>query len=147
MRDDCEQSDERSERCSSDSKITEYKKRSRTVMSPGQAKVLKKYFEINTFPSTEVREELARTLGMKPRTVQIWFQNQRQKTKHRHEGLYNQLYNHAFYNSSLAQINHYLPKSCTGLDILAEAALGNHIDYKTTKENVMKNKLRDKTQQ
>ena len=57
------------------------KKRCRTVMTPGQSRVLKKVLEQTSFPSTELRENLAKVLGMKPRTVQIWFQNQRQKSR------------------------------------------------------------------
>jgi hypothetical protein len=57
------------------------KKRCRTVMTPSQSRVLKKVLEQTSFPSTELRENLATVLGMKPRTVQIWFQNQRQKSR------------------------------------------------------------------
>lgn len=60
---------------------TIYKKRIRTVMTPAQSESLKKYFQVNNFPSTEMREAISNALGMKPRTVQIWFQNQRQKMK------------------------------------------------------------------
>ncbi|KAI5181969.1 hypothetical protein NEOKW01_2117 [Nematocida sp. AWRm80] len=59
-----------------------YKKRARTIMTPMQSESLKKHFKINPFPSAEVRVAISDTLGMKPRTVQIWFQNQRQKMKH-----------------------------------------------------------------
>lgn len=59
-----------------------YKKRIRTVMTPHQSESLKKYFQINPFPSAETRASISEALGMKPRTVQIWFQNQRQKMKH-----------------------------------------------------------------
>lgn len=57
------------------------KKRCRTVMTPNQSRILRKVLEQTAFPSTEIREGLAKMLGMKPRTVQIWFQNQRQKTR------------------------------------------------------------------
>ena len=57
------------------------KKRCRTVMTPGQSRILRKVLEQTSFPSTEMREALAKSLGMKPRTVQIWFQNQRQKSR------------------------------------------------------------------
>lgn len=56
-------------------------KRSRTVMTAGQCKVLKNVLAKTCFPSTELRLHLAKMLGMKPRTIQIWFQNQRQKAK------------------------------------------------------------------
>lgn len=43
-----------------------------------QDSVLRKIFEHTHFPSTELREELGKSLRMNPRTVQIWFQNRRQ---------------------------------------------------------------------
>ena len=58
-------------------------KRKRTVTTPYQTRVLRKMLAQSAFPSTEMRENLARALGMTPRTVQIWFQNQRQKAKHK----------------------------------------------------------------
>ncbi|KAH9386956.1 uncharacterized protein NEMAJ01_1852 [Nematocida major] len=59
-----------------------YKKRVRTVMTPIQSESLRRYFRINPFPSSDVRASISSSLGMRPRTVQIWFQNQRQKMKH-----------------------------------------------------------------
>lgn len=59
-----------------------YKKRIRTVMTPAQSDSLRRYFQINPFPSSEARASISSSLGMRPRTVQIWFQNQRQKMKH-----------------------------------------------------------------
>ncbi|KAL7750437.1 hypothetical protein RI367_004211 [Sorochytrium milnesiophthora] len=56
-------------------------KRPRTVMSAYQTAVLKRILAVTAFPSTELREKLAKALEMTPRTVQIWFQNQRQKAK------------------------------------------------------------------
>lgn len=50
-------------------------------MSQSQSRVLRKVLEQTAFPSTEIRENLAKILDMKPRTVQIWFQNQRQKSR------------------------------------------------------------------
>ncbi|KAG1446673.1 hypothetical protein G6F46_009442 [Rhizopus delemar] len=50
-----------------------------------QLEVLNRVFDRTFFPSTQVRAELGRQLGMSPRTVQIWFQNRRQamRTKER----------------------------------------------------------------
>ncbi|KAJ2886297.1 hypothetical protein IWW38_005244, partial [Coemansia aciculifera] len=48
-----------------------------------QLEVLNKVFASTSFPSTEVRNRLARELGMTPRTVQIWFQNRRQASRQR----------------------------------------------------------------
>lgn len=62
-------------------------KRTRTIMTPEQNNVLMKFFLIDPFPSTETRKNLAKSLGIRPRTVQIWFQNQRQKAKNRSHGV------------------------------------------------------------
>ena len=43
-----------------------------------QVEILKKTFQQSPFPSTDVRRKLAKQLGMTARSVQIWFQNQRQ---------------------------------------------------------------------
>ncbi|KAJ2782767.1 Short stature homeobox protein 2 [Coemansia javaensis] len=51
--------------------------------SPQQLEVLNKVFASTSFPSTEMRNRLARELGMTPRTVQIWFQNKRQASRQR----------------------------------------------------------------
>ncbi|KAF7683604.1 Homeobox protein HD-3 [Astathelohania contejeani] len=100
--------------------IGDYKKRQRTVMTPGQSQILKKYFNINNFPSTEVREELARNLGVKPRTIQIWFQNQRQKNKIRGEDFKHENYNAYMYSK---------------LDVLAEIALVKSHERGMSKDN------------
>ncbi|ORY00560.1 hypothetical protein K493DRAFT_153783, partial [Basidiobolus meristosporus CBS 931.73] len=46
-----------------------------------QLRILKQVFEYTFFPSTELRNELARVLEMTPRAVQVWFQNKRQSWK------------------------------------------------------------------
>ncbi|KAJ1905977.1 hypothetical protein LPJ81_001618 [Coemansia sp. IMI 209127] len=51
--------------------------------SPQQLDTLNKVFTSTSFPSTEMRNRLARDLGMTPRTVQIWFQNKRQASRQR----------------------------------------------------------------
>ncbi|KAJ2402906.1 hypothetical protein GGI23_000359 [Coemansia sp. RSA 2559] len=51
--------------------------------SPQQLDTLNKVFASTSFPSTEMRNRLARDLGMTPRTVQIWFQNKRQASRQR----------------------------------------------------------------
>jgi hypothetical protein len=48
-----------------------------------QLDVLNRVFEQTFFPSTELRAELGKQLGMSPRTVQIWFQNKRQSIRTR----------------------------------------------------------------
>lgn len=49
--------------------------------SPVQVSILKQYYKKNPFPDTECRHFLACKLNMTPRSVQIWFQNQRQHDK------------------------------------------------------------------
>ncbi|KAL1935755.1 hypothetical protein VTP01DRAFT_4895 [Rhizomucor pusillus] len=48
-----------------------------------QLEVLNRVFDRTFFPSTQLRAELGRQLGMSPRTVQIWFQNRRQAIRTR----------------------------------------------------------------
>ncbi|KAI9179943.1 hypothetical protein H9P43_005275 [Blastocladiella emersonii ATCC 22665] len=57
------------------------KKRPRTVLTPLQTCVLRRVLATTAFPSTQLRQILARELDLHPRTIQIWFQNQRQKFK------------------------------------------------------------------
>ncbi|CDH53766.1 predicted protein [Lichtheimia corymbifera JMRC:FSU:9682] len=60
-------------------KLKEKRKRA----TPEQLDVLNKVFSQTSFPSTEMRLQLGKQLGMKPRTVQIWFQNRRQALRTR----------------------------------------------------------------
>ncbi|KAJ9053799.1 hypothetical protein DSO57_1020640 [Entomophthora muscae] len=46
-----------------------------------QLAILSRVFSVTSFPSTKLREELARQLGMSPRAVQVWFQNKRQSLR------------------------------------------------------------------
>ncbi|CEG64111.1 Putative Homeobox domain-containing protein [Rhizopus microsporus] len=55
-----------------------------SLLSPTRTdSVLYESDEPTCFPSTELRIELGKRLGMSPRTVQIWFQNKRQSTRTR----------------------------------------------------------------
>lgn len=58
-------------------------KRTRTVLTPYQSRVLRRVLDQTPFPSTELRNSLAAMLNIRARTIQIWFQNQRQKAKTR----------------------------------------------------------------
>eukprot|EP00029_Vermamoeba_vermiformis_P011487 TRINITY_DN6327_c0_g1_i2.p1 TRINITY_DN6327_c0_g1~~TRINITY_DN6327_c0_g1_i2.p1 ORF type:complete len:325 (+),score=46.67 TRINITY_DN6327_c0_g1_i2:244-1218(+) len=55
------------------------KKRHRTT--PEQLRTLEETYEREKMPNQELRERLAKRLGMTPRRVQIWFQNKRAKEK------------------------------------------------------------------
>lgn len=57
------------------------KRRSRTVMTPSQTRILLAVLEETYFPSNEQREQLSKILQIPQRTIQVWFQNQRQKAK------------------------------------------------------------------
>ncbi|KAJ3036006.1 hypothetical protein HDV00_003141 [Rhizophlyctis rosea] len=59
------------------------KKKARHLTTPFQTRVLRRVLAYTAFPSTEQRAYLALEMGMTPRGVQIWFQNQRQKAKAR----------------------------------------------------------------
>ncbi|KAH9925712.1 hypothetical protein B0H21DRAFT_712378 [Amylocystis lapponica] len=50
----------------------------RKKATPAQLKILTDEFARGLYPSTRRRKELAKQLGIPPRSVQIWFQNQRQ---------------------------------------------------------------------
>ncbi|PJF19615.1 hypothetical protein PSACC_00560 [Paramicrosporidium saccamoebae] len=56
-------------------------RRSRTIMTPLQLRILGRVLEHTAFPSRSAREELGRLLQVDPRTIQIWFQNQRQRAR------------------------------------------------------------------
>ncbi|ORX98162.1 homeobox, partial [Basidiobolus meristosporus CBS 931.73] len=53
----------------------------RNRLNARQVNRLMEVFEQTTKPKTEIRIQLAEELGMRPRAVQIWFQNRRQKLK------------------------------------------------------------------
>lgn len=59
----------------------DYSKIRRKRATVKQTQALQKVFELTAFPSTILRENLARYLGMSPRTVQVWFQNKRQAAR------------------------------------------------------------------
>ncbi|KAJ2725088.1 hypothetical protein H4S00_002132 [Coemansia sp. D1744] len=61
------------------------RRRTRTTLTPYQLRVLFRVWERTQYPSSDLRFRLATNLMMTPRNVQIWFQNQRQKTKERAE--------------------------------------------------------------
>ncbi|KAF7986855.1 hypothetical protein HWV62_12578 [Athelia sp. TMB] len=57
------------------------KKRTRTLTTPRQAAALHALMAQTPFPTTAMREEVGEKIGLTARKVQIWFQNQRQKSK------------------------------------------------------------------
>ncbi|KAI8872896.1 hypothetical protein GQ42DRAFT_107249, partial [Ramicandelaber brevisporus] len=57
------------------------KTRTRNITTNAQYRVLQRVFAYTLFPSSSIRAHLAEQLKMAPRTVQVWFQNQRQKIR------------------------------------------------------------------
>lgn len=110
-----------------------YKKRTRTIMTPGQNELLMRFFMVDPFPPTEIREDLARNLKIKPRTVQIWFQNQRQKAKQRGEEMMStdQWQPQPFIDYSIPNVT---PKR-SRLDILADIAYEEYCKIFLNKQN------------
>lgn len=56
-------------------------KRARKLLTQEQSRVLHNLLRQTSFPSTQVREEVAAQLGLSPRKVQVFFQNKRQKQR------------------------------------------------------------------
>ena len=55
----------------------------RTELTPKQLAALMAQFKADRLPSSETRAKLAKELGMSTRSVQIWFQNRRQRDPNR----------------------------------------------------------------
>lgn len=61
---------------------SEYTKPKRKRANQSQLSALRAVYAETAFPSSEQRRVLAQQLKMTPRSVQIWFQNQRQMDRH-----------------------------------------------------------------
>lgn len=83
--------------------------------SSQQLKVLNRVFATTSFPSTEVRNQLAAELAMTPRTVQIWFQNKRQASRQK-DG------HHSRNTKSIARLSASPPSGNKDLMMLVAAA-------------------------
>ncbi|KAF9319873.1 hypothetical protein BG003_007864 [Podila horticola] len=53
----------------------------RQKITKSQYKILEKSFSNNHMPNGDTRQQLATQLSMTPRTIQVWFQNRRAKSK------------------------------------------------------------------
>ena len=53
----------------------------RSKITPQQAATLMRFFEVQPLPDNDERMALAAKLDLTPRSVQVWFQNRRQRTK------------------------------------------------------------------
>ncbi|KAG8215642.1 hypothetical protein J3R82DRAFT_7512 [Butyriboletus roseoflavus] len=72
---------QQSERSAPQTTAPPKKKRTRTLTTPHQSAVLHALLAKSRFPTTAMREEVGRQIGLSARKVQIWFQNQRQKAR------------------------------------------------------------------
>lgn len=68
-------------RRNSTGRCQEFDKKKRTRINTIQLKILKDFFKENSLPNNIEREKLANRLEINERSIQIWFQNQRAKTK------------------------------------------------------------------
>ncbi|KAF8601952.1 hypothetical protein BDV93DRAFT_524346 [Ceratobasidium sp. AG-I] len=80
------------------------KKRTRTLMTPDQLTALHRLLSMTRFPTTEQREQCGREIGLSARRVQVWFQNQRQKSKAQQQATSSS-------SSALAGGSHVQPRS------------------------------------
>ena len=58
-----------------------YRQGSRWVLTPEDTDLLESVFQATPFPSRQVHQELSGRLQVRPRQVQSWFQNKRQRVK------------------------------------------------------------------
>lgn len=63
--------------------------RSRTRFDARQLRVLGEVYDVDPVPSIQVRAMLAASLGVTPRTIQVWFQNKRQRMRRKREAANN----------------------------------------------------------
>ncbi|KAM0676363.1 hypothetical protein GVAV_000328 [Gurleya vavrai] len=62
-------------------------KRTRTTLTDEQSWRLQYYYMQTTFPDKNLIVKISREIGLAYRTIQIWFQNQRQRSKNLRKGL------------------------------------------------------------
>lgn len=111
-------------------RLVEARTRKRTSMTPMQTNILQEIFVNTAFPSAALRDLLGLKLGIHPRTVQIWFQNQRQKIKvSNQEGFRNLSRSIKMVeeseNETYSEETEFQHNEKLGLFLLASAALAN----------------------
>ncbi|CAH1964174.1 unnamed protein product [Acanthoscelides obtectus] len=57
--------------------------RNRTVISKKQVEVLQAVFDVNPFPSKDIRTRLEKVTGLPMRVIRVWFQNRRREKKYK----------------------------------------------------------------
>lgn len=96
------------------------RRKSRLSITPEQHKVLLDNFAICAFPNSARRLKLAGILNISPRSIQIWFQNRRQKAKSegvRVDEMHSEVCGHRVTFIRLSS-----PYRCKSLDLLANLA-------------------------
>ena len=71
----------------------------RWVLEPEDVLLLERVFALEKCPGRELRTQLAARLHVKPRQIQVWFQNKRQRTKNGAKPTVAEALAHAVYNS------------------------------------------------
>jgi len=72
------------------SRLTSEARKPRTCITPSMLAVLQSAFDMHTgHPSNEARQRLANQLHMSPKSVQVWFQNRRQKLRGQQQAMTN----------------------------------------------------------
>ena len=71
----------------------------RWVLEPEDVLLLERVFALEKCPGRELRAQLAQRLHVKPRQIQVWFQNKRQRTKNGAKPTVAEALAHAVYSS------------------------------------------------
>ena len=72
----------------------------RWVLEPEDVLLLERVFELEKCPGRELRAQLAARLHVKPRQIQVWFQNKRQRVKNGAKPTVAEALAHAVYNQN-----------------------------------------------
>lgn len=115
--------------------------RPRAKISSEQLAVLVAAFEREPLPNLDQRQELAKVLGMTPRSVQIWFQNRRQRLKPQQQSTVRQQHPQSFGMPRLAAVaglygGHdlpmppmHLPHMMTSMETLETGEMTTYLPY------------------
>lgn len=108
-------------------------RKKRINLTDKQQNVLLNFFYNCAFPDVIQRQMLAKNLKMTPRSVQVWFQNQRQKLKQAISKPYRTDVSYVFYNNKLHNPIYSQKLSIKNLRLLADVAFN---EYKKRRNNI-----------